>query len=188
MKINDLDLERFLPAFMREDKNFQGMIYALEKELKRINECNNLIKLYINIDNIDEHILDELAWQFNVPEYDVQYSVDIKRSIIKDCLSIHHRRGTVSAVKEVAEKIFGNAEIQEWFDYGGQPFHFKVSTTNISSDDEMIARFIKTVQETQNVRSHLDEVTIEVINSLDLFCGGRAFIIDEDCFETVNIY
>lgn len=188
MKINGVELENFVPAFLREDRNFQGLMYALQEELKAVHEQNDLIKLYVNLENLTDEILDELAWQFNIPEYDKQYSLDIKRSIIKDCLSIHHRRGTVSAVQEVAEKIFGNAEVTEWFEYGGEPFHFRVTTTNISSDDEMIRRFRKAVTDTQNIRSFLEEVTVEAMNNLQVYMGCKAIIIDDIEMETVDLY
>lgn len=187
MKIEDLKLDRLIPPYISEDKDFQGIIYALEKEIKRISELNNLIMLYLNIDMLEEHILDELAWQFNIPEYDKGFDIDIKRSLIKDCMSIHHRRGTVSAVKEVAEKIFGNATIQEWFEYGGEPYHFKVSTTNISADDAMIESFRKIVTETQNVRSHLEEVLIDVMNSLQFNVGCKFFQFETIEFKTLDV-
>ena len=188
MRLKNIELERLIPLYLREDKNYQGIIYALEGELKLIDGYIELIKLYLNMETIQEKILDELAWQFNVPEYDVQFDVEIKRSLIKDCLSIHHKRGTVSAVEEVAVKIFGNAVVTEWFEYGGEPYHFKVSTSNITSDDEMIARFHKIVKETQNVRSHLEEVVVEIMEALSLYIGVKAIITDDIILKTVDIY
>lgn len=186
MKLENVELERLLPAFMREDKNFQAMMYALQEEIKRLNSQNNLIRLYVNLDGLQEEILDELAWQFNIPEYDVTFEVDVKRSIIRDCLSLHHRRGTVSAVQEVAEKIFGNAEVSEWFEYGGEPYHFKVTTTNISATDEMVERFRKVIRETQNVRSYLEEVIVDVMNSMELFFAAKVVLIDEVSMKTAD--
>lgn len=187
MKLLNTEIERLVPAFIREDRNYQGIMYALQKELQRVCGEISLIQLYTNLDILSEKILDELAWQFNIPEYDVTYSIEIKRSLIDGCLSIHHKRGTVAAVREVAEKIFGNAEIEEWFEYGGQPYHFKVSTANVSSDDEMIERFNKVVKETQNIRSVLEEVIIEIINKMGLYVGGTVIVIDDIALKTADI-
>lgn len=172
MKLNTVELDRLIPSFMREDQNFKAICYALESEIKLLYEQTNLIKLYRNIDSLPEEILDELAWQFNAIEYNKSYSIDIKRTLIKNCLSTHHKRGTVAAVEEVASKIFGNATVSEWFEYGGKPYHFKVYTSNVSTSDEMITEFNRVIKQTQNIRSHLEEVVAETIDSMDIFCGG----------------
>lgn len=184
MKLNEIEIAKLLPSFMREDKNFKGISYALEEEIKRLYQQTSLIKIYSNIDNLPENILDELAWQFNIIEYNKTYSIDIKRSLIKNCLSTHHKRGTVSAVEEVATKIFGNATVSEWFDYGGEPYHFKVYTANVSISDEMIIEFNRVIKKTQNIRSHLEEVITETINSMELYFGGFVQVDDDIYMQT----
>ena len=179
MKLNTVELDKLIPSFMREDQNFKAICFALEEEIKLLYEQTNLIKLYQNIDSLPEAILDELAWQFNAIEYNKSYSIDIKRTLIKNCLSTHHKRGTVAAVEEVASKIFGNATVSEWFEYGGKPYHFKVYTSNVSTSDEMITEFNRVIKQTQNIRSHLEEVIAETIDSMDIF-GGGIILADDD--------
>ena len=179
MKLGDnVDISRLIPQFMREDKTFQGFMYALEQELKLIYHDIDTIKLYVNLDNLDEKILDELAWQFNIPEYDLSYDIPIKRDLIRNCFAIHHRRGTVAAVEEVISKIFGNAEIEEWFEYGGRPYYFKIRTTNIEATDEMIAQVTKAIRTVQNIRSHLDEVIIEVMQSMNIYYASVLNVVE----------
>lgn len=179
MKLNTVQLDRLIPSFMRDDPTFKALCYALESEIKLLYEQTNLIKLYQNIDNLPEAILDELAWQFNSIEYNKSYSIDIKRTLIKNCLSTHHKRGTVAAVEEVASSIFGNATVTEWFEYGGEPYHFKVHTANVSTSDEMIIEFNRVIKQTQNIRSHLEEVIAETIDSMDIFSGGIITATDD---------
>lgn len=187
MKLNTVELARMLPLFMREDQNFKAICYALEREIKLLHEQTNLIRLYKNIDNLPEDVLDELAWQFNSIEYNKSYSIDVKRTLIKNCLSTHHKRGTVSAVEEVASKIFGNATVTEWFEYDGEPYHFKVYTSNVSTSDEMITEFNRVIKQTQNIRSHLEEVVAETIDSLDIYCGGFVCVNDDIRLKTSNL-
>lgn len=187
MKLNSLELDKMLPLFMREDKNFKAICRALEGEFKLLYEQTNLIKLYANIDNLPEEILDELAWQFNAIEYNKSYSIDVKRELIKTCLSTHHRRGTVAAVEEIAAKIFGNATVSEWFEYGGEPFHFKVYTANVSTSDEMITEFNRVIKQTQNIRSHLEEVIAETIDEMDLFFGCAVCVDDDITLTTYDL-
>lgn len=172
-------LKHFVPEFMLHDKNFQGFIYALEHELQLISSYFELILLYVNLGKASEEILDELAWQFNIIEYDKAYPIETKRELVKGCLSIHHKRGTVAAVEDVATKVFGNAEIEEWFDYGGEPYHFRILTENLSSNDEMIEKVEEIVKKTQNVRSHLEEVVVEVMKQTNLYFGCAVEIISD---------
>ena len=179
MTLNDVNLFRLLPQFMQDDRNSQAFVYALQKQLNKVSASIVHAKIYSRIDSLSEELLDELAWQFNVVEYKSEYDISIKRSLIKDAMIIHHRRGTVAAVEEVVTNIYGNATVEEWFDYGGEPYHFRVKTENPSSTDEMIRDLERIIKETQNVRSHLEAVIVELMQSMNLYVGCRVIIMDE---------
>lgn len=163
MKLNELDIMELLPQYMREDKTAQGIAYAVTQVFKdvvvqNIEKCN----LYGRIQQLDEKMLDELAWQFNIPEYIPTLELTAKRMIVKNCMQMHRQRGTVAAVEQVIDDVFGNGYVEEWFNYDKEkPYHFKVHTTNASTTDDMISEFEKIVASTQNVRSVLDAVIIE---------------------------
>lgn len=173
MNIYELDLMELLPQYMREDKTAQGIVYAVTNVFKEI-VINNINKcsIYGKIDTLDESMLDELAWQFNIPEYIPTLNLTTKRTIIKNCLLMHRQRGTVAAVEKVIADVFGNGYVEEWFDYDkSKPYHFKVHTTNASTTDAMIAEFEKLVASTQNVRSVLEAVIIETALEMSSFQG-----------------
>ena len=173
MRINELDLMEFLPQYMREDKTAQGIAYAVTQVFKDI-VINNIEKcnIYGRIEQLDETMLDELAWQFNIPEYIPTLDLTAKRAIIKSCMEIHRQRGTVSAVEKIIADVFGNGYVEEWFNYDkSKPYHFRVHTTNTSTTDDMIAEFEKLVSSTQNVRSVLETVIIETSLEMNSFQG-----------------
>lgn len=172
MKLKELDMLEFLPQYMRQDKTAQGIAYAITKALnniivKNIKQCN----IYGRIEELDSTMLDELAWQFNVPEYITTFDIVAKRAIIKNCIQTHRQRGTVAAVEKIIETVFGNGYVEEWFTYGGTPFHFKVHTSNMSATDSMISEFEKLVKSTQNVRSVLEAVIIETSLEMESYQG-----------------
>jgi phage tail P2-like protein len=173
MRIDELDLMEFFPQYMRQDKTTQGMAYAITQVLKNavisnIEKCN----IYSRIGQLEESMLDELAWQFNIPEYISTLELPQKRAIIRNCMTIHRQRGTVAAVENVIASVFGNGYVEEWFDYDkNKPYHFKVHTTNASTTDDMIAEFEKVVESTQNVRSVLEAVIIETSLEMSSFQG-----------------
>ena len=82
MRINELDLMEFFPQYMREDKTAQGIAYAVTQVFKDI-VINNIEKcnIYGRIGQLEENMLDELAWQFNIPEYISTLDLTAKRLV-----------------------------------------------------------------------------------------------------------
>lgn len=187
MRLNDIDLTRLLPQFMREDRYANAFAYAVQSKLIEVSLAIQHAKIYSRIDSLAEEILDELAWQFNVVEYRTDFDISIKRELIKRCMESHYKRGTVEAVEDVVLKIFGDAEVEEWFNYGGEPYHFRIHTSNTSATDEMIRELTKIVKETQNVRSYLEAVIVEIIQSMTMYIGARVIVMDEVTMRTVDI-
>lgn len=187
MRLTEIDLLRLIPNFMRDDRNAQAFAYALNSKIAEISMAIAHAKIYSRIDSLSDKILDELAWQFNIVEYRNEYDISIKRELIKGCMQLHYKRGTVAAVEEAVQKIFGDATVEEWFDYGGNPYHFKVRTSNTSANDEMIQEVAKVIRETQNVRSYLEEVIIEIIQSMSMYVGCKVVIMDNVSLQTTDI-
>ena len=172
MRINDFDLLEFLPQYLQRDKTAQGISYAVTKVFKEI-VISNIYKcsIYGRIGQLDESTLDELAWQFNIPEYISTLDLVTKRTLVKNCMTTHKQRGTVAAVENVISDVFGNGYIEEWFTYGGEPYHFRIHTSNVSADDSMINEFEWLVASTQNVRSVLEAVVVETALEMASFQG-----------------
>lgn len=187
MRLSDIDFMKLLPKFMRDDLNAQAFAYAIENQMKKVNAAIKHAQIYARIDELSEEVLDELAWQFNISEYNTTYDISVKREIVKGCMVSHYRRGTVKAVEDATVKIFGEATIMEWFDYGGEPYHFKVYTSNYSASDEMLADLERVIKETQSIRSRLEEAVIDILQGTSLNVGCKVIIMDDVSFETENI-
>ena len=168
----------FLPQYMRQDITAQGIAYAItkvaEKIINKIENCS----IYNRIEQLSETTLDELAWQFNVPEYIPTLDIVNKRAIISNCLKTHKQRGTVAAVEKVVADIFGNGNVKEWFEYGGEPYHFRIHTTNTTVNDDMVAEFEKLVASTQNIRSVLESVVLEAALEMNVYMGSHIQSVD----------
>lgn len=187
LKLTEIELSRLLPQFMREDATLRAFVYAIEKQLNKISANIEYAKIYARIDKMSDEWLDELAWQFNIPEYNAAYDVSTKRNLIKNAMVTHHQRGTAGAVEKVIKDIFGIASLEEWFEYGGQPYHFRVHTSNPNASDEMLADLERVIKETQNIRSYLEEVVVELMQSMNLYIGCKVIIMDEVTLKTINI-
>jgi len=79
------------------------------------------------VDNCPKAFLPWLAWTFSVDYWNSNWSEEKQREVIRNSLYIHQHKGTLAAVKRallIAEAP--DAEIIEWFDYGGKPKTFQL--------------------------------------------------------------
>lgn len=160
-----------MPEALAKKPEVQALGYAISKATQRLmNYCQN-ISVCASIDTLPEQVLDLLAVELNTQYYDTSLNINIKRILIKSTLNWYMHTGTAAAVSELVESVFGNGEVEEWFDYDGEPYHFRIRTANINSTDEMVQRVAELVSTMKNVRSHLDEVLVEVMQQLHLYSG-----------------
>lgn len=171
ISLYDSSIVDILPAELSDNAKVQALGYAVKKASQRmIDYCKN-ISIFAVIDTAPEDLLDILALELNTQYYDSGLSVDVKRDLIKKTFVWYMKTGTPASVEEAVVSVFGNGEIEEWFSYDGDPFHFRVKTENINSTDEMMKQLTDIINTMKNVRSHLDEVVIEVMQQLKLYNG-----------------
>lgn len=178
MRLTELDLMEFLPAWMRTDENAKALARAVQKQLLRVIGEIKSLSVYTSIETQPDAVLDELGWQFNIPEYSSSLPIATKRALIQSAILTHKQRGTVAAVERVVTDIFGDGYVEEWFQYGGEPYHFRVHTSNVSAGDQEAAYFESVVGSTQNVRSYLESVIVESVTQMALSVGGYLHIAD----------
>lgn len=124
--IYGIDLTRALPPTLKNDEDMLSLARVIGAELQ---ETGRLIRqniIYPRIDELPENVLDILAYDLHVDWYDFDYPIEAKRSVIKDSVKVHKRLGTVYATLTALRSVYPNSEIEEWFDYGGEPFLFRV--------------------------------------------------------------
>jgi len=117
------------------------------------------VLIYPRIDEIeDEKLLDLLAWQFHIEGYEQAQTIQEKRNLIRNAIELHRHKGTPYAIKKVFQALGLDASLQEWFDYNGDSYKFKVLVKNIIQDEDTYIRLTKLINEYKNVRSWLDAI------------------------------
>jgi P2-related tail formation protein len=89
-----------------------------------------------------------------------------------------------------------DASLQEWFDYNGDPYRFKVLVKSIIQDEDTYIRLTKLINEYKNVRSWLDAIGFHREYSKTLYYGfaskdGKHYQIGlrvDPSVEPYNIY
>lgn len=99
------------------------------------------------------------AWELNALWYDYSESLDVKRQQIAGAMTFYDRLGTPYAVLSAVKAVYGDGMLSEWFEYGGDPYHFKVFTTNSTALTENKSKFLALLSAVKSLRSVLDSVT-----------------------------
>lgn len=167
--VSVLDL---LPPNLKQDPDMIAASKAVDNEfILVVNETKNCIILP-RIDELGSDLVDLLAWELHVDFYDPTLTLEIRRQLVKNSSKWHMRKGTPAAVEELIQTVFGDGEVQEWFDYGGAPYMFKVITCNASTTGDQAEQFIKALNSVKNARSVLEEIIISLSGEMNLYFAG----------------
>ena len=129
MSIFNPNMAKLLPKFMKADETDVALSHAMDVLLAEPANRAKILRKWDQIDNMNDAQLDEMAWEFNIDWWDSSFSLETKRSVIRTCYRVHEKRGTKWAVEELITSAFEMGKVTEWFEYGGQPYWFKIQTS-----------------------------------------------------------
>lgn len=157
------NLMRTFPAVLDQDEGMNPLGQMIADALSKLMTKADLVKIYSRIDELDETVLDTLAKDFDVVWYDYNYSLETKRALIKDSFYVHRRLGTKGALDRALSDIFPNSTVWEWFEYGGDPYCFRVVVdVTKSREPAHIGMLKRAIEYYKSFRSHLEEDDVVV--------------------------
>jgi phage tail P2-like protein len=171
IEIAGVKLIDLVPPNLREDPTIRAAAEALDGEIRKVSQLIPRVTIQANLDALPERWIDELAWQYHVDFYDPALPIEQKRQLVKNSLAWHHRKGTASAVRELIQEVFGDGEIKEWFEYGGEPGRFKVITSNAAVTAEDAGKFLATLDSVRRISAHLEAIEITMTDTLQMYIG-----------------
>lgn len=171
MKLSTLEFKRLLPSFMRGDLAVSGLSDGLDEIVHGLAKSVKLLTTWDHIADLSEDELDALAWELNILWYDTGATLDTKRDLILNSDQVHMRLGTKWAVESVIESYFGDGYIQEWFEYDGDPGHFRVYSSNPTLNNERMTAFLNILNKVKRHSSKLDGVSINLTGELRMAAG-----------------
>ncbi len=166
-----------LPAALQKDPSAVALAEAMADLLAQRRSEIEQLRIYPVIDRLDEQLLDILAYDFKVDWWDADYSLEEKRRTLKDSWRVHKVLGTKAAVETALRAIYPKAQVQEWFEYGGEPYRFKldIDLTGELSDAARPWRVLERVNYYKSLRSHLDSIEFTIdMGAVILYAGGSA--------------
>ncbi len=162
MDLKNIDLLSLQTSQMQQDPTVIALCSALNPQFQELGEEVTACLIYSRIDYLSDEILDELAWQMNVDWYDSTANIDVKRNLLKNSIRLHRIKGTPQAIIDAATTVFGKTKLQEWFEYGGNPYYFKmdVDVTETGASPAELKKLDALIDAYKNKRSWLEMLNI----------------------------
>ena len=157
--LQSVSLIDILPPNLLADKQIYAAARALDDELQKITAATRNALLLPRLDELSEDVIDLLAWQWHVDFYEPSMSIETKRQLVRESIAWHRIKGTKAAVEKMAQTVFKGGVVTEWFEYGGEPYHFRIDVLNAPNmTEESRDRLLAVVKASKNTRSWLDEL------------------------------
>lgn len=159
--LNDIHIKALGSAF---DSEYYHLIQKIQTESMT----------FAFVMELDEEIADHLCLSLDIKGYKADLPLQKKRLLIRSALLNYSRMGTKMALEDAVGTIYGGTTVQENWEYGGKPYHFRamVDAGQEPVPENPVGRLLETIMQYKNVRSWLDGITVNVIEPGSIYCGA----------------
>lgn len=183
MKINNLDFIKLLPTWMRDDETIIGLSESVNRLSKELPEKIKILTRWDKLDQLTDAELDELANELSIDWYYSNADRETKISLIKNSDIVHSKLGTDYAVNQTIEDYFGSGHVVPWYEYDGQPYHFRIETDQIQRVADNYLLFLDILQKVKRASTVLDATVLTLQAETPVYMG---VCYHELTVETVN--
>lgn len=170
----DGQLTDIMPGNITKKPEVKALSYALQQACRLLYRYSRRLYIYTNLDEQPEEIIDLLASELRTQYYRSTLDLATKRRLVENTLIWYMSAGTPEAVEELVAAVFGEGEVNEWFEYDDKPYYFKIKTNAILTL-EMNDFFSIMIRRVKNTRSHLRAIDIHRTVNHELFSGAAVF-------------
>ena len=162
--------------------NASTLLRDLEEIFGDSFDLPTLNRYVVNPDLAPAHILPWLAWALSVDDWSDSWPEQIRRNVIKASVEVHRKKGTIGALKKALQAFnYENVKVEEWFEYGADPYFFRVFFDVIEPgfDVNILPQVQKVIESTKNARSHLESLRAYLSAEMGLVSIGTIIISKE---------
>lgn len=165
MNLEDLKIKDILPGSISGDANVSAAAAGIDPNLQAVTNSVDELFLFSNIDNLPMSVIEHLAWMFHISSKSEGWGVAStdadKRNLVKNAIILHKMKGTRHAIEYVLNILGLSGEIQEWFEYAGAPYTFRVKVkSGAEVTTEKIINLRALINEYKNKRSELEDLSL----------------------------
>lgn len=171
----DVDITQLVPEFLLEDRQGRAMAKALETGLRR---CCEIIRqgtdIVLDTDKMPMWRLDEMAWELGCLYSYEETDIEKKRGWVRRARELYGKYGTTEAIYQYLADYFPKAFVEENWEYGGEPYHFRVTLEGgLDEKREKWAR--NTIEQVKNLRSVLEGFAVGCDTGIVVRSRGQAY-------------
>ncbi len=185
ISLQQVSFSALLPPNL-QDVQTRALGAAWDKAFRKlVNYAERVSMTFAFVMELDEEMADHLCLSLDIKGYKADLSLQKKRLLIRSALLNYSRMGTKAALEDAVGIIHGGTTVQENWEYGGQPYFFRVA---VDAGQEKVAenpvgRLLDTIMEYKNARSWLQGITVDVIEPGSVYTGalpemGTMLVID----------
>ena len=150
-------LEDILPVNLVTPET-KALSYAFANAQKMMLEFAKTLHIYAELSRVPERVLDLMALELGTQYYDQSFPRDMKEKLILQTMVWYMHAGTPSVLDEFLATVLDGGYIEEWYDYGGNPYFFRAYA--MTGDQEFEPSYASDVKHQievyKNVRSWLE--------------------------------
>lgn len=175
--IYDSDFTKYLPQPLTHDPKMIALAKAAANEMLTVSGAVENVLIYSRIDDLPEELVDILAYDLHVDWYDYSYPLAAKRALLKSSVRVHKKMGTKYAIEKALSALYPESEVEEWFEYGGEPGHFHivcdVTDSRITASYSDIVRAVRLYK---RLSAHMDEVVYQSHIHCEIYTHTDCFL------------
>lgn len=179
---------RTLPDVLRNDESMLALASGLADVLAQRPAEIASIKIYQNIDVLPESLLDQMAHDFNVAWWNYDWTIEQKRDMFRESWHIRKHLGTKYAVELALQSSFGSGRVTEWFEYGGEPYHFRILDVDVNYIAANLRSFYKILEVVGRKSAVLDAIRTLSVRDATVYYGavmrtGKKLYLDMEAVD-----
>jgi P2-related tail formation protein len=170
------DFLELLPAPLKADETMRAAARALSAQLNRFALDTPKARIYERLDGLSDGRLAAMAYDFHVDFYDPDAPRAARVRLVKNSFRYHKRKATKAAVEGLIADVYGAGEAVEWFEYGGEPYHYiiRVSGGETLPDWRGAKYFVRVLNSVTRLTAVLDRIENTVPSEGTEFFGSAA--------------
>ncbi|TCI25580.1 phage tail protein I [Exiguobacterium sp. SH5S4] len=153
--LRDFSLRDILPRSLTSQPENAALTEAITEMFRFVLEQTDVLD---PTNPIPEMLLDIIAKEEHLDYYDDQLSADQKRALIQSSWSVHRKKGTAQAIEDVVSIILDKARIVEWFEYGGDPYHFRIEIDGPLRSERDLPSAFRAVEKNKRKSTRLESI------------------------------
>lgn len=146
MDIENIDLLQLQTTQMKNDPTTQGLCLGLNDVLNAIYSLSpkqwGILMAKLSPENVNDSLLSQLAYDVHMDWYDSTASFEDRLNSVLKSKYIYQHLGTPAAIEEALQPYFESVRIEEWFEYGGTPKHYRIVFQGMTSQNDRVLKIL----------------------------------------------